>query len=74
VDPQFQAAYVQLGQLRLGMATDLSSARSVIDLYEQGLSYCRTKEVMKDLCSMKLLTQAQVDAATVLKMETFSMQ
>jgi import receptor subunit TOM70 len=74
VDPQFQAAYVQLGQLKLGMATDLDSARSVIQLYDQGLSYCRTKEEMKDLCSMKMLTQAQVDAANMLKMETFSMQ
>ena len=74
VDPQFQAAYVQLGQLKLGMATDLSSAREVLKLYEQGLGYCRTKDEMKDLCSMKILTQAQVDAATMLKMETFNMQ
>jgi import receptor subunit TOM70 len=74
VDPQFQAAYVQLGQLKLGMATDLSSARDVIKLYEQGLNYCRMKEEMKDLCSMKLLTQAQLDAAVMLKMETFSVQ
>ena len=74
VDPQFQAAYVQLGQLKLGMATDLVSAREVIKLYEQGLVHCRMKEEMKDLCSMKLLTQAQVDAATSLKMETFSVQ
>lgn len=73
-DPQFQAAYVQLGQLKLGMATDLDSARSVINLYDKGLSYCRMKEEMKDLCSMKILTQAQVDAAASLKMETFSMQ
>ena len=73
-DPQFQAAYVQLGQLKLGMATDLQSAREVIKLYGQGLTFCRTKDEMKDLCSMKLLTQAQVDAATMLKMETFSMQ
>jgi import receptor subunit TOM70 len=74
VDPQFQAAYVQLGQLKLGMATDLGSARDVIQLYDQGLTYCRTTEEMNDLCSMKLLTQAQVDAATILKMESFTMQ
>ena len=73
-DPQFQAAYVQLGQLRLGMATDLKSAGEVIELYEKGLSYCRMKEEMKDMLSMKVLTQAQVDAATMLKMETFSVQ
>ncbi len=73
-DPQFQAAYIQLGQLKLGMAQDLSSAREVLALYEQGLSYCRTKDEMRDLCSMKVLTQAQVDAATMLKMETFSLQ
>jgi len=74
VDPQFQAAYIQLGQLKLGMAQDLSSARDVLQLYEKGLSYCRTKDEMKDLCSMQILTQAQVDAANMLKMETFSLQ
>lgn len=74
VDPQFQAAYIQLGQLKLGMAQDLSSARDVLALYEKGLSYCRTKDEMRDLCSMKVLTQAQVDAATSLRMETFSLQ
>ena len=74
VDPQFQAAYIQLGQLKLGMAQDLDSARGVLKMYTQGLSYCRTKEEMKDLCSMRILTQAQVDAATQLKMETFSLQ
>jgi len=74
VDPQFQTAYVQLGQLKLGMATDLATAREVVDLYDKGLSYCRTKEEMKDLMGMKLLTQAQVDGATSLKMEAFSHQ
>lgn len=74
VDPQFQAAYVQMGQLKLGMATDLDAAREVVVLYEKALSYCRTKEEMKELMGMKLLTQAQVDAATNLKMETFNLQ
>eukprot|EP00529_Nitzschia_sp_RCC80_P015332 CAMPEP_0113523178 /NCGR_PEP_ID=MMETSP0014_2-20120614/45572_1 /TAXON_ID=2857 /ORGANISM="Nitzschia sp." /LENGTH=682 /DNA_ID=CAMNT_0000421261 /DNA_START=195 /DNA_END=2243 /DNA_ORIENTATION=- /assembly_acc=CAM_ASM_000159 len=73
VDPQFQAAYVQLGQLKLGMATDLKSARNVVALYDKGLSYCRTKDEMKDLMGMKLLTQAQVDAASELKMDTFNL-
>mmetsp|Transcript_52233 Transcript_52233/g.59185 ORF Transcript_52233/g.59185 Transcript_52233/m.59185 type:complete len:646 (-) Transcript_52233:29-1966(-) len=74
VDPQFQTAYVQLGQLKLGMATDLDTARQVVDLYDNGLSTCRTKEEMKDLMGMKLLTQAQVDGATAMKMESFSTQ
>jgi import receptor subunit TOM70 len=74
VDPQFQAAYVQMGQLKLGMATDLGMAREVVTLYEKALSYCRTKEEMRELMGMKVLTQAQVDAATNLKMETFNMQ
>ena len=74
VDPQFQVAYIQLGQLKLGMAENLESSREVLQLYEQGLSYCRTKEEMKDLCSMKILTQGQIDAATMLKMDTFSLQ
>jgi len=74
VDPQCQIAYVQLGQLKLGMATDLKTAREVVELYEKGLSTCRTKDEMKDLMGMKLLTQAQVDGATAMKMESFSHQ
>lgn len=74
VDPQFQTAYVQLGQLKLGMATDLVTAQEVVGLYDKGLSFCRTKEEMKDLMGMKLLTQAQVDGATAMKMDAFSHQ
>ena len=74
VDPQFHAAYVHLGQLKLSMATDLKTARDVVALYDKGLEYCRTAEELKDIVSMRLLTLAQVDAASSLKMETLSMQ
>lgn len=74
VDPQFHAAYVHLGQLKLSMATDLNTAKEVVALYDKGLEYCRTAEELKDIVSMRLLTLAQVDAASTLKMETLSMQ
>jgi len=74
VDPQFHAAYVHLGQLKLSMATDLQTAREVVALYDKGLEFCRTAEELKDIVSMRLLTLAQVDAASLLKMETLSMQ
>eukprot|EP00540_Astrosyne_radiata_P022997 CAMPEP_0116855254 /NCGR_PEP_ID=MMETSP0418-20121206/19148_1 /TAXON_ID=1158023 /ORGANISM="Astrosyne radiata, Strain 13vi08-1A" /LENGTH=234 /DNA_ID=CAMNT_0004488311 /DNA_START=63 /DNA_END=767 /DNA_ORIENTATION=+ len=74
VDPQFHAAYVHLGQLKLSMATDLDTARDVIALYDKGLENCRLPDEIKDLCGMRILTVAQVEAATMLKMETFSMQ
>jgi import receptor subunit TOM70 len=74
VDPQFHAAYVHLGQLKLSMATDLVAARKVLDLYDRGLEHCRTPEETKDICVMRILTLAQIDAATMLKMETFGMQ
>jgi len=74
IDPQFQPAYVHLGQLKLSMATDLRSAQQVVELYDKGLSYCRSAEELKDICSMRLLTVAQVDAAKTLKMETLNMQ
>ena len=73
-DPQFSAAYIQLGQLKLGTAVDLDAAREVIQLYDQGLEYCRSPEEIKELCSMRALAAAQVEAATMLKMETFNMQ
>jgi len=73
VDAQFNAAYIQLGQLKLGMSTDLNAAEEVIDLYEKGLQNCRTQEEMRELCSMSMLARAQVDAARQLKMETFNM-
>jgi len=74
VDPQFHSAYVHLGQLKLSMATDLSTAKEVVALYDQGLDYCRTAEELKDIVSMRILTVAQVDAAGSLKMDTLNMQ
>jgi mitochondrial import receptor subunit TOM70 len=74
VDPQFHAAYVHLGQLKLSLATDLSEAEKVIKLYDQGLKYCRTADEIKDIVSMRLLTVAQHSAAKLLKMESFNMQ
>ena len=74
VDPQFMAAYVQLGQLKLGTAQELTAARQVINLYDRALQHCRTPEDLKELCSMRILAMAQVEAATSLKMETFNLQ
>merc|ERR1712194_7079 len=74
VDPMMHVAYVQLGQMKLSMATDLSKAKEVVDLYDKGLEYCRTPEELKDICSMRILTIAQIDAAGALKMETLNMQ
>lgn len=73
-DPQFAAAYIQLGQLKLGTATDLKAARKVIDLYDEGLANCRSPEEVKELCNMRILAVAQVEAAQTLKMETFFLQ
>lgn len=73
VDPSFCAAYIQLGQLKLGTATDLEAARKVIELYDQALSNCRSPEEIKEVCSMRILAVAQVDAASLLRMETFQM-
>ena len=74
VDPQFHTAYVHLGQLKLSMATDLTTAKEVIALYDKGLDYCRTADELKDIVSMRILTVAQVDAAGALKMDTLNMQ
>lgn len=74
VDPMYHAAYVQLGQMKLSMATDLTKATDVVELYDRGLEYCRTPEELKDICSMRILTIAQIDAAKALNMETLNMQ
>lgn len=73
VDPSFMAAYIQLGQLKLGTATDLEAARKVVELYDQALENCRSPEEIKEVCSMRILAVAQVDAASLLQMETFQM-
>lgn len=73
VDPQFSAAYVHLGQLKLGTAQNLVAAREVVALYDTALMKCRTPEEMKDLCGMRVLAVAQVEAAEQLKMETFNL-
>lgn len=72
VDPQFTAAYIHLGQLKLGTATSLTSAREVVPLYDQGLENCRSPEEVKELCSNRVLALAQIEAASQLKMETFN--
>lgn len=75
IDPQFHTAYVHLGQLKLTMAQNLTDARKVADLYDQGLKMCcRTIEELRDIVSMRILTIAQIDAAVALKMETLNMQ
>lgn len=74
VDPQMHSAYMHLGQLKLALATDLSVAREVIGLYDVALENCRTPDEMRDICGVRLLTEAQVEAATMLGMEQFSMQ
>jgi mitochondrial import receptor subunit TOM70 len=73
VDPQFSAAYVHLGQLKLGTATTLVAAREVVQLYDDALIKCRTPEEIKELCGMRILAVAQVEAAEQLKMETFNL-
>lgn len=72
IDPQFHLAYVHLGQLKLSMAKDLVEARDVIKIYDEAMGYCRSKEEMKVICNMRVLTVAQVDAATLLGMTTLS--
>ncbi|GAX20186.1 hypothetical protein FisN_12Hh031 [Fistulifera solaris] len=73
-DPQFAPAYIQLGQLKLGTAANLDAARKVIDLYDDALKNCRAPEEIKELCSMRTLAVAQVEAAEQLHMETFNLQ
>ena len=74
IDPMFYAAYVHLGQLKLSLATDLNTAREVVELYDRGLENCRTADESRDIISMRILSQAQLDAAQALKMQTLSMQ
>lgn len=74
VDPMFHSAYVQLGQMKLSIATDLTKAQEVVGLYNRGLKYCRTEDELKDICSMRILTVAQIEAAKALHMETLNMQ
>jgi mitochondrial import receptor subunit TOM70 len=72
IDNQFTAAYIHLGQLKLGTSMSLNDAKDVIQLYDQGLQNCRSPEEIKELCGMRLLAMSQIEAATQLKMETFA--
>ena len=72
IDPQFHLAYVHLGQLKLSMAKDLVEAKEVVKLYDEAMMHCRSKDEMKDICNMRILTVAQVDAASMLGMTTLS--
>jgi len=72
IDPQFHLAYVHLGQLKLSMAKDLVEAKEVVKLYDEAMMHCRSKDEMKDICNMRILTVAQIDAASLLGMTTLS--
>lgn len=75
IDPSLNTAYVHLGQLKLALSTNLADARKVLDLYDKGIENCsRTVDEVKEIVSMRILTVAQIDAATALKMETLGMQ
>jgi import receptor subunit TOM70 len=74
VDPQFAPAYIHLGQFQLASATNLASARKVIEMYDRALENCRSPEEIKELVGMRIMGVAQVEAAQALKMETFNMQ
>ena len=74
VDPMMHQAYLQLGQMKLSMVTDLKRAKDVVDLYDKALEYCRSPDEMKDICSMRILTVAQIDAAHALHMETLNLR
>ena len=74
VDPQCHTAYVHLGQIQLSMATNLIDARKVVSLYDRGLESCRTKEESKEICQMRILAVSQVEAASILGLETLKAQ
>jgi len=74
VEPQFLQAYVHLGQLKLSMATDLTIAKEVIALYDKGMTYCKGADDFREILSMRILAIAQVEGASMLKMETLNMQ
>lgn len=75
IDPQFHAAYVHLGQLKLACSSNLTDARDVVKLYDSGLEKCcRSEDEVKDIVSMRVLAVAQIEAAASLKMETLNMQ
>lgn len=72
IDPSFTIAYTHLGNLKLGTATQLDSAKEVVKLYDQALAHCRSEDEIKELCSMRVLAVAQIDAASSLGMESFN--
>lgn len=72
LDPQVAAAYIHLGQIKLGMATDLEAATEVIQLYDTALENCRMADEIKELCGMRILARSQLDAARMLNMDSFN--
>jgi len=70
IDPQFQGAYIHLGQLKLTMAKRLEDCLEVVELYNRGLNQCRTKEEMADLVKMLVMAECQYRAADLLGMTT----
>ena len=63
IDPQFQGAYSHLGQLNLTLARDIGECRAVVDLYDKGMNHTKTEAELKELLRMRIMAQAQYEAA-----------
>ncbi|GMI28808.1 hypothetical protein TeGR_g15283, partial [Tetraparma gracilis] len=66
IDPQFQGAYVHLGQLNLTLAKDIGECKAVVDLYDAGMNQTKTEGELKELLRMRVMAQAQYEAASSL--------
>ena len=70
VDPQFQAAYIHLGQLKLSLCKTIEEASDVIGLYKTAICECRSSDETTDVLKMLVLAKAQVTAANLLGMKS----
>ncbi len=66
LDPQFQGAYVHLGQLCLTLAQNVSECKEVVDLYDSGMNQSKNDAELKELLRMRIMAQAQYEAASSL--------
>jgi len=66
IDPQFQGAYVHLGQLNLTLAQNVTECKDVVDLYDAGMNHTKTEGELKELLRMRIMAEAQYQAALAL--------
>ena len=71
-DPQCMVAHMRLAEIRLQMATTFDEANQVVSTLTKAAEKCRDREELAELCTVRAVAAAQIEAARELGMDSFN--